>query len=176
MPETRWNTLFTCVASFNPNIMTSILLVSLFSFVIYQLFLPHTPYPKYISFHWFVGETGSFVRTSHILDLADFFSSWFHLTYSFIIFISYKLIVRSSGLFKIRFRFFFFFLTKNTFFFWLNCVACRILVPWPGIKPRPPVLGVWKLSHWTTREVLTCPFSMSESLFQHLFIKNVYWV
>ena len=28
------------------------------------------------------------------------------------------------------------------------------LVPQPGIKPRPPALGVWCLSHWTTREVL----------------------
>ena len=25
------------------------------------------------------------------------------------------------------------------------------LVP-PGIEPRPPALGVWSLSHWTTRE------------------------
>ena len=27
------------------------------------------------------------------------------------------------------------------------------LVPWPGIKPRPPALGGWSLSYWTTREV-----------------------
>ena len=26
------------------------------------------------------------------------------------------------------------------------------LVPWPEIKPGPPVLGAWSLSHWTTRE------------------------
>ena len=25
------------------------------------------------------------------------------------------------------------------------------LVPWSGIKPGPPTLGVWSLSHWTTR-------------------------
>ena len=38
--------------------------------------------------------------------------------------------------------------------------ACRIfscgmqdLVPWPGIKPRPPALGARSLNHWTTREV-----------------------
>ena len=48
----------------------------------------------------------------------------------------------------------------------LSCsVACRIfpelgsnvLVPWPGIEPGPPVLGVLgalSLSHWATREVL----------------------
>ena len=27
------------------------------------------------------------------------------------------------------------------------------LAPWPGIKPEPPALKVWRLSHWTTREV-----------------------
>ena len=27
------------------------------------------------------------------------------------------------------------------------------LVPWPGIKPGPPALRIWSLSHWTTREV-----------------------
>ena len=27
------------------------------------------------------------------------------------------------------------------------------LVPRPGIKPQPPALGIWSLSHWTTREV-----------------------
>ena len=26
------------------------------------------------------------------------------------------------------------------------------LVPWPGIKPRPPALGAWSLNHCTTRE------------------------
>ena len=27
------------------------------------------------------------------------------------------------------------------------------LVLWPGIEPRPSVLGAWSLSHWTTRKV-----------------------
>ena len=27
------------------------------------------------------------------------------------------------------------------------------LVPRPGIEPRPPALGAWSLTHWTTREV-----------------------
>ena len=27
------------------------------------------------------------------------------------------------------------------------------LVPWPGMKPGPPALRVWSVSHWTTREV-----------------------
>ena len=47
-------------------------------------------------------------------------------------------------------------------------VACRIfacgtqtlswgiwdLIPWPGIKPWPPALGAWSLSHWITEEFL----------------------
>ena len=28
------------------------------------------------------------------------------------------------------------------------------LVPWPGIKPRPPALGVQSLTHWTNRKCL----------------------
>ena len=27
------------------------------------------------------------------------------------------------------------------------------LVLWPGIKPRPPSLGMWSISHWTIREI-----------------------
>ena len=34
-----------------------------------------------------------------------------------------------------------------------SCCSMWDLVPWPGIKPQAPVLGVWSLSHWTTREV-----------------------
>jgi len=33
-----------------------------------------------------------------------------------------------------------------------NC-SMQDLVPWPGIKLRLPALGMWSLSHWTTREV-----------------------
>ena len=32
----------------------------------------------------------------------------------------------------------------------LSC-SMRNLVPWPRIKPEPPALEVWSLSHWTTR-------------------------
>ena len=38
-------------------------------------------------------------------------------------------------------------------------MACKIfswaicdLGPWPGIKPNSPALGLWVLSHWTTRK------------------------
>ena len=47
------------------------------------------------------------------------------------------------------------FFKKNLliFIFWLCCVACRILVPQPGIEPRPPAVEVQGPNHWTTREV-----------------------
>ena len=32
------------------------------------------------------------------------------------------------------------------------------LVPWPGIEPGPPALGVQSLSYWTTCEVLLKAF------------------
>ena len=32
-------------------------------------------------------------------------------------------------------------------------VACQILVPRPGIEPRPPAVEVQSSKHWTTREV-----------------------
>ena len=32
--------------------------------------------------------------------------------------------------------------------------SLRALVPWPGIKPRPPALGMGSLSHWITRKSL----------------------
>ena len=34
----------------------------------------------------------------------------------------------------------------------LLVVAMLALVPWPGIKPRPPALGAWSLNHWTTSD------------------------
>ena len=30
------------------------------------------------------------------------------------------------------------------------------LILWPGIKPRPPALGMWSFSHWTTRKAPFC--------------------
>ena len=34
-------------------------------------------------------------------------------------------------------------------FVWLRLVACRILVPRPGIEPSPPVVEARSLNHWT---------------------------
>ena len=36
------------------------------------------------------------------------------------------------------------------FFFWLCCVACGVLVPWPVIKLVPLALGAQSLNHWIT--------------------------
>ena len=37
-------------------------------------------------------------------------------------------------------------------FFRLCLAACRVLVPWPGIKPVSLAVEVWSPNHWTTRE------------------------
>ena len=37
-------------------------------------------------------------------------------------------------------------------FFWMHCKACRILVPWPGLKAESPSVEAQNLNHWTTRE------------------------
>ena len=41
----------------------------------------------------------------------------------------------------------------------MEILSCGMwdLAPWPGIEPRPPALGAWRLSHWITREVLQWP-------------------
>ena len=43
--------------------------------------------------------------------------------------------------------------------------SCRMwnLVPWLGIEPGSPALGVWRLSPWTTMEV-PCPLFLSKSV------------
>ena len=39
------------------------------------------------------------------------------------------------------------------FSFWLcHVVVCSILVPQPGIEPRPPVVEAQSPNHWTSRE------------------------
>ena len=37
---------------------------------------------------------------------------------------------------------------------WTLSYSMSALVPWPGIEPGSPALGVQSLSHWTTRESL----------------------
>ena len=45
-------------------------------------------------------------------------------------------------------------LYSKSFFFWLQPVACGILVLQPRMKPVSPALKAWSLKHWTTREIL----------------------
>ena len=52
-------------------------------------------------------------------------------------------------------------LNSIALFFFFNLFApgrsCSMwaLVPWSGMKPGPPALETWSVSHWTTREVPT---------------------
>ena len=41
------------------------------------------------------------------------------------------------------------------FFFFFGCVLghAGVLIPQPGIEPRPSTVEAWSLNHWTTREV-----------------------
>ena len=63
--------------------------------------------------------------------------------------------------------FFFFFFKDYLLLFILSSqgLSCNMwdLVPWPGVEPRPPALGAWSLSHWSTREVPWKSFSMQEN-------------
>ena len=45
----------------------------------------------------------------------------------------------------------------------LHC-GMKDLVPWPGIKPAPPSLGLWSLSPWTSREV-PLPYASMSTLY-----------
>ena len=47
----------------------------------------------------------------------------------------------------------FFFFAFFCFCFWPHSMACRILVPQPGIEPTPPAVEAWNLNHWTTKEI-----------------------
>ena len=48
-------------------------------------------------------------------------------------------------------------LTVSGFFFFLlllfGCVACRLLIPWPRIKPAPSAADTQSFNHWTVKEV-----------------------
>ena len=45
-------------------------------------------------------------------------------------------------------------------------VACRILVPQPGV-PVPPALEAWSLKHWATREVPTAFIYIYDPIFAY---------
>ena len=87
-----------------------------------------------------------------------FFFLPFLLFFPFCLFLSFLRV-------GIRWLVCFFLIFQNLFLFiWLHqglaatqrIFSCRIwnLVPQPLLKARPPALGMRRLSHWTTREVL----------------------
>ena len=56
------------------------------------------------------------------------------------------------------------------------------LVPWPVMDPRPPALGAWSLSHWTTSEVsqtsqhlLLTWFSLQRASLFYLHLLPIYY-
>ena len=44
------------------------------------------------------------------------------------------------------------------FLFLLYHMACRILVPWPGIEPGPLAVKVGNPNRWATRDFWLTPF------------------
>ena len=74
-----------------------------------------------------------------------------NLIYSFIVWLVNQLNIQSSFLlFILNFR-----VCCFSSFFWPHCEAYGILVPWPGIEPRPSEVKVWSLNHWITEEFPT---------------------
>ena len=52
-------------------------------------------------------------------------------------------------------------------------LSCNMwdLVPWPGIKPRPPALGAWSLSHGITWDVPSVfPYHLWPSHFRRILV------
>ena len=85
---------------------------------------------------------------------------------------------------------YFFNFPKIFSFFFFQCLFAYLAVPglscgsyvvsWPGIRPWPPALGTWSLSHWTTREVPPKIFFLlrlvNRTVFRVLYSKLVFVV
>ena len=74
---------------------------------------------------------------------------------------------------------FFFFFAVVVVPFWLCHMVCGILVPHPGIEPRPPAVAVWSPNHWTTRELprFFVLFQTAENLpaIQETWVQSLGW-
>ena len=69
--------------------------------------------------------------------------------------------------------------TFNFFFliyFWLHRAAYRILVPWPGIEPRPPAVKAQGPNHWTTREFPRVVFFFKIKASQLIFLPVLFLI
>ena len=51
--------------------------------------------------------------------------------------------------------------------------AHGILFPRPGIKPGPPALCVWSLSHWITREVPGMETEDKDAVHHHVVSQRI---
>ena len=49
-------------------------------------------------------------------------------------------------------------------FYLFSLAACRNLIPWPGIEPRPSAVKDQSCNHWTTRELPTALFLIAHDL------------
>ena len=67
----------------------------------------------------------------------------------------------SCAVLQDRMCFFFFF----SFFFLVCCMACRIFVPQPGIKPWSLAVKAPSPNHWTARKFPECAFYLFVCLF-----------
>ena len=79
---------------------------------------------------------------------------WFNTSFSLLsifVFVIYS----STGSSLWCTGFLIFVITYGIFSWGIWTLSCNLwdLVPWPGMEPGPPALGVWSPSHWTTREV-----------------------
>ena len=102
------------------------------------------------------------VDFSSLLIFSIFLPLFVHLLY--ILFLKFYLFIWLHRVLVIAFEVF------NWSTWTLSCSMWDV-VPWPGIEPRPPALGVQSLSRWTTRKVLyflfQCPCLLT-SIFDHL--------
>ena len=68
-----------------------------------------------------------------------------------------KQLLISQGRSFILYLFIYLFRLRRIFSCGMRTLSCGMNVgstsPTPGIKPRPPASGAWRLPHWTTREV-----------------------
>ena len=49
-----------------------------------------------------------------------------------------------------------------------HCTACEILVPQPGIEPRPLSVSTWSLNHWTAEDFTVIIINNSSYLIAQL--------
>ena len=65
-------------------------------------------------------------------------------------------------------------ISPNSYFvFWPCQIACRVLVPQPGIEPRPPTVEALSPNHWTTSEIPKSFFkNVNYSHFWEIWILN----